>query len=140
MAIYQDKKTKKWYYRVYYKDLQGNNKQKWSKNFNLKKEAQVAEMEFINKIKNNDYSSNITFKELWLNFLDFKKDKVKITSYESIKKKETYFTTLYNIKMVDYNISHFNQWKEEIIKKDFSTTYKNNIYKTLRAVFNYGIK
>lgn len=140
MAIYQDKKSKKWQFRVYYKNLQGDTKQKNSKFYNLKKEAQEAEIEFINKTKNNDYSNSITFKELWKNYLNFKKDKVKITSYESIISKELYFQNLFNIKVTDFNISHFNQWKEEISKKSFSTTYKNNIYKTLRGVFNYGIK
>ena len=140
MAIYQNKNTKKWQFRVYYKDLQGNTKQKNSKFYDLKKEAQTAEIEFVNKIKNNDFTNNLTFKELWLSFLDFKKDKVKITSFESIKKKEKYYISLFNINVTEFNISHFNQWKLELNKKNLSTIYKNNIYKNLRAVLNYAIK
>ena len=61
MAIYQNKNTKKWQFRVYYKDLQGNTKQKNSKFYDLKKEAQTAEIEFVNKIKNNDFTNNLMY-------------------------------------------------------------------------------
>lgn len=46
----------------------------------------------------------------------------------------------YNIQLNNFNIKHFNTWKKEINNQTYSTRYKNNMYKLLRALLNYGIK
>ncbi len=140
MPVYQDKKTKKWFYRTYYKDLYGNNKQRNSKLYDLKKEAISAEQQFHLKISNEQISEDITFYNLWISFCEFEKAKVKITSYESIKSKEKHYEPLFHIKMKDFELKHFNQWKDIINQENYSTTHKNNIYKYLRGILNYGNK
>ena len=78
MAVYQDFKNendrmkkkpiktkdgRSWYFRYYYTDLLGNKKQKKSKKYLLKKEAEKAEDEFKKSLKDLFIEKNITFKE-----------------------------------------------------------------------------
>lgn len=149
MAVYQEKNKKKWtkdsrkwYYKCYYKDLQGNNACKKSKLFISKKEAQDQERIFLNEVNLNIPTKAITFKELIDEYLNFQKDKVKITTFKDTKKRFKKFEKLYNIKLSDFNIKHFEAWKNEINnnKKEYQTSYKNTLYKNLRALLNFAIK
>ncbi len=141
MALYRDKKTKKWCYRLSSYDETGKRNQKHSKWYDLKKEAKAAEKEYLESIdKNNVEDEEITFKEVWESYIDFKKDKLKITSYNSILNKGIHYERLYNTKMIDFDITVFNKWKKYINSKDFSTTHKNNLYKCLRSILRYSEK
>ena len=64
MPVYQDKKTKKWKFRVYANDVFGNRKQFERTGFATKKEAQQAEAEF--KLCDKSDYSKMTFNDLWL--------------------------------------------------------------------------
>lgn len=128
-----------WYFSTYYVDLDGVNKKKKSKKYYLKKEAEEAERIFLMNYKEQS-NNNMTFKNLILDYKNYQKDKVKITSFRNYKKYDDKIEELNNIKLKDFNIKHFNIWKEKISKNNYSTTYKNNIYKYLRALLNYAIK
>lgn len=141
MALYQDKKTKKWCYRLSSYDETGKRSQKHSKWYDLKKEAKEAEKEYLKSInENNSSDEEITFKDVWESYVDFKKDKLKITSYNAILNKGIHYESLYSIKMIDFDITVFNKWKKYINKQDFSTTHKNNLYKCLRSILRYSEK
>ena len=59
MPAYKDEKTGKWFCKFYYKDWQGNHKQKWKRGFATKKEALAYEREFLEKQKQHtNYHSN----------------------------------------------------------------------------------
>lgn len=147
MAIYQEKDKQKWtkdnrswYYICYYKNLYGENKRKKSKLFKTKKEAAEEERIFLNQVNTSPISNSITFYELIEDYLEYQKEHIKITSYSIILKQIKKLKPLYNIRLKDFNINHFNLWKKEINKENFSTRYKNNMYKLLRAILNYAIK
>ena len=85
--LYQNKKTKKWCYRLS-KMEDGKQVQKHSKWYDLKKDAKKAEEEYLKSInENNLCNEEITFKDVWNSYIDFKKDKLKITSYNAILNK-----------------------------------------------------
>ena len=42
--------------------------------------------------------------------------------------------------MKDFNIMQFEQWKREINKLNISLRYKNDIYKFLKSILNFGVK
>lgn len=149
MAVYQEKNKlrwtkdgRKWYFKCYYKDLQGNTICKKSKMFTKQSEAKEAEKNFLNEINLNLPTSNITFKELIDEYLKFQKDKVKITTYKDTQKRFKKFNKLYNVKLNNFNIKHFEIWKTEINnnEKEYQTSYKNTLYKNLRALLNFAIK
>ncbi len=146
--IYQEKNRKKitkdgrsWYFRTYYVDIYGNKKQKQSKLFKTSREAKDKEREFLNNVDTNLVNTtNLTIKELKKDYLNYQKDRLRISSYESTRIELSYTDILDNIKVKDLNIKHINNWKNYINEKNFSIGYKNTIYRKLRALLNYGNK
>lgn len=138
--VVKTKDGRSWIFRTYYTDMYGNRKQYESKAYFTKTEAKDAEREFLNSLSQAQLKSDITFKELITLFLEQKEEEVKITTYYVIKKKIKYLHSLHNIKLCDFTIDHFNFWKKEINKNEFTVTYKNNLYKQLRAILNFAIK
>lgn len=47
-------------------------------------------------------------------FIDFKKDKVKETTFYNYGNKKLYLEPLYKIKLKDFNINKFGHWKQTI--------------------------
>lgn len=134
----KDKQGRSWYFKTYYTSLTGERKQYKSKKFLSKHEAEEAERIFILNNTSKVETKSLTFLELMLTYEEEKKDEVKITTYNNYKKNHKYLESLYKIKINDFNISNFKNWKAEINKLELTTSYKNNIYKFLRALLNYA--
>ena len=73
MALYQNKKTKKWAYRLSHIDENGERKQKHSKWFNLKKEAKEAVKKYLETVNDNISNDSITFEDIWSDYISLKK-------------------------------------------------------------------
>lgn len=149
MTVLQEKingkpvKTKdgrSWFFKTNYADLEGNRKQFKSKKYELKSQALEAERTFLLTLTDKIHNNDMTFKDLILEFDNFKKNSVKITTYNSYKKYYDNMSLLSKVKLKDFNINIFNNWKNGINKLRISTTTKNNNYKFLRAILNYAIK
>lgn len=134
----KDKQGRSWYFKTYYTSLTGERKQYKSKKFLSKHEAEEAERIFILNSTGKVETKSLTFLELIEIYEEDKKDEVKITTYNNYKKNHKYLKPLYKIKVKDFNIPNFKNWKAEINKLDLTTSYKNNIYKFLRALLNYA--
>jgi len=134
----KDKKGKSWYFKTYYTSLSGERKQYKSKKYLSKHEAEDAERLFLMEKSNKLENNHITFKDLLNSYEKYQKEKVKITTIIEYKKFYKYIEPLYNIIVSEFSINQFNLWKEEINNKDLSTTYKNNIYKFLKALINHA--
>lgn len=80
----------------------------------------------------------MTFKDMIYIYIDYKKDKVKETTYYNYGNKKVYLEPLYNIKLKDFNIMQFESWKEYINSTKLSTKYKNDIYKFLKSIMDYA--
>lgn len=149
MAVYQEKNKSKqtkdgrsWYFRVPYVDLCGKRKQHWSKFYFTKKEAQEGERQFLASVKDMSSNPNMTFEELCLDFYEYqeKSKSVKETTLQTYKDRKPFLEYLYNIKLVDFNINHFEMWKQKINEKNLATSYKNDILKFLKAILNFGTR
>ncbi|PIS62203.1 hypothetical protein AZH47_10010 [Corynebacterium striatum] len=68
MPVYKDNKTNKYYFSVRYKDTFGKNKRKVKRGFAKKKDAKLAESQFIRQAKDG-YSDNKTFEEVFYDYL-----------------------------------------------------------------------
>ena len=134
------KDGRSWYFKTYYTTLSGETKQYKSRKYALKKDAEEAQRLFLMNTYNNTEFNDITFKDLINNYCDFQKDKVKVSSYNNYHKNINHLSLLFKIKIKDFTLSHFNNWKNYINSTDLSTTTKNNIYKFFKAVINYGKK
>jgi len=143
MAVYQNKKTKKWFYRTYKNDIYGNRKQYYKSGFDTKKEAQNAERIFLLlEEKEEDKIKEISFNELYEEFLSFKSSKLKIQSIRAIKNR---FETNINPYFKDLLIKNITakkiiNWQNEIIAKGYSHEYKSALHTALVGILNYAIK
>jgi integrase len=54
--------------------------------------------------------------------------------------KEKFIECFFTVKLKDFNIMQFEQWKREINKLNISLRYKNDIYKFLKSILNFGVK
>lgn len=148
MAVYQypinsKKRTKdgrSWYFRVPYTSLSGKRIQHYSKNYHTKKEALQAEREFLLTECERTDNKNMKFKDLYEAFYEYQKEKVKETTFQTYKDRVPFLKMLDDIKLIDFNIMHFEKWKKEINKKDIANSYKNDILKFLKAILNFGTK
>lgn len=82
----------------------------------------------------------MTFNDLFNDYLLFQKDKVKISSYANYNKVIRQLTDFYSIKLKDFKIEQFNIWKNKINKLNYTSSYKNNMYKFFRSVLHYAEK
>lgn len=73
-------------------------------------------------------------------FVKQRGSEVRTSTFEDYSYKANFFKNINNIKVKDFDFQTFNKWKEEINAKDYKVSYKNDIYKFLRAVMNYGVK
>lgn len=133
MAVYQEKdKSKwtkdgrKWYFITYYTDIYGVRKRKKSKMFITKSEAQEAERDFLIETKTTSTTDyNITFKEVFDEWLLYKKTQVKSTTYYGIKKNTQ-----------KHILSYFEKFKLHSIKTNAIIFWKKNVESTIDTI-NY---
>lgn len=144
MAVYKADVSAKngniWIFYVRYTNLDGKRKPYKSKKFATKKEAQEAERKFLISLDENINHSEMTLKELYLAFFEHQKDKVKDTTIQTYLNKFKYLNPLMVIKVKNFNIQNFEFWKKKLNSTKLGTTYKNDIYKFLKALLNYGSK
>lgn len=134
------KDGRKWNFHVRYKDLDGKTKQYQSKLFKTKPEAQEAERIFLLELDKYRPDNNMTFKELYLAFYEYQKDKVKETTLNTYKDRMRYMSLLDNIKVKDFSLQNYEMWRKKILEYPLSNRTRNYIYKFLKTIMNFGTK
>lgn len=150
MSVRQEKNKNKipkdgrsWYYDIYYTDIYGNRKEKKSKYYATKKEAQNSEVEFINGIKKNiSFDTNISGIELLKEWLVFKENKVKSPTFYSVDNVvknhiEYFFKQFKSIHLI--KVEHLLKFREDINSKTFSTDHKNRIILYVQEILDYAV-
>ena len=167
MPVYKDKKNNKWYARFNYTDPLGNHKQKWTKYYETKREAQEAEARMQIELKLNAHPS-YTFDEIHKAYVEDQKkivkpitashydpmyshikpfigsiriDKLTMAQYKAIKEK------LDEVIVIDPRIKKKMDKGEKVEideNKKLSTSRKNRIHKHIvtlckYALMNYGV-
>ena len=144
MPVYKDprpsRNEKPWFFKVNYQDSFGNNRQKKSKNFATKKEAQDAERIFLVTSTNKVEDNNMTFQDLYNEFRAHNDKEMRPTTIYGYKNKEKYIECFYKVKVKSFNIMQYMEWKDDIDSKPLSLRTKNDIYKFLKSILNFGVK
>ncbi|MEG1141353.1 MAG: hypothetical protein RSE41_02700 [Clostridia bacterium] len=144
MAVYKADKPLKngniWIFFVRYNDLSGIKKAYKSKKYATKKEALEAERLFLQSLDFNHINKDMTFRELYQHYYEYQQNKVKLTTMKTYLDRIKYLEILGNIKVSDLNIIHFEECKKELYKLNISNSYRNMIFKLLKAILNYGTK
>lgn len=142
MGVYKDNRPTKdgkiWFFKTQYEDIDGLFKTKKSGRYHTKKEAEQAELEFKIKIHEHENQNEMTFERLIELFLNFKETRVRENTYYGYKNKLPYLKPLYNIKVKDFNYIQFEKWHDFINSKKLAIRTKNDIYKLLKTIMNYG--
>ncbi len=145
MPIYKTGKSKdgKQQYRVCvnYTTVKGEYRQKSKLVYGLG-EAKLLECSLENEVEQKQDTSQMTLKELYEEYLIYKKHSVRETSLyktRSILEREV-LPNLNNLPLKKLNIKVLQEWKAKLQEKDISITTKQNIYGEFRALLNYGVK
>lgn len=131
--------TKGYYARINYTNALGEHKQKCSKYYPTKREAQDAETRLrmdIHKLS----TSKVTFKEIYPEFILFKKETVKTSTMITYPSMWAHCTPLYDVKIKDLTVPKYKAFKETLDKKGLSVSRKNKIHKFVRQLANYAIQ
>ena len=146
MAVRQvsnDKITKdgrRWYFytRIY---LDGKNKLYTSKCYSSRKEAMMAERDFITSVTKKEINlTTMTFQELYEEFFEYKKDKVKLSTIRIYEQNIRQLTEFLDLRIKDIKLDHYLAWRKRISALDLKDKTKNGYYKLLKAILNYGTK
>ena len=144
MAVFKSKEKTKdgriWFYKVYYKDINGNKRVKKSKKFMTRKEAQDAERAFLMNV-NDNIDSNLTLDEVFE--LMKKNDKTVKESTMHTKNdryKKHIKEYLGSKKINKISINDIIKWKDIIDSKDLSIVYKQAIFNALSSIFAYAYR
>lgn len=143
MAVFKDKnKTSDgrcWYFKVYKKDFNGNSKAYKSKRYLTKKEAQEEEALFLLK-RDNPINKPFALiaKDYFKEIYSIRKEST-VYSYENAYNKniEPYFSNFY---IKDIKVSTINEWKLEMAKNGFKTSYLNKLYNILKGIFDFAMR
>ena len=126
MVVYKYPKPTKngrtWYFKFSYKDAFG------------------AERMFLVTSTDKVEDNNMTFKDLYDEFRMHNDEIMKDTTKYGYDNKEKFIECFFTVKLKDFNIMQFEQWKREINKLNISLRYKNDIYKFLKSILNFGVK
>lgn len=143
MGVYKAKegKTKDgriWFFKLRYQDMDDRNKQYKSEKYATKKEA---ELEFRLKIHKHENMDKITIDEMIDLFVENRTStiEVKPTTLYNYGNKKNYLKCLLNVKLKNFNINHYDNWKKEMNESSISTRYKNDILKFLKSVLNFAM-
>ena len=146
MGVYKAKsgKTKDGrvcFFRVRYQNVDGRNTQYKSGKFATRKEAEDAELEFRLKIHRHKNMDKITLDEMIDIFIENRTStiEVKNTPLYNYGNKRIHLKSLLNIKLKDFNINHYDNWKKQMNETNISTRYKNDILKFLKSVLNFAM-
>lgn len=132
---------RKWIFYDYIKNLDGTRRKYKSKKFFAKTEALQAEREFLLSNTNKaDKNHNMTFKELYTLFYQYKENKVKFTTLKTYRDRKKFFKDLDNVKLKDFNIEHFEKLKKQINSYGYTTNHKNHLFKFFKELLNFATK
>lgn len=131
----------KYSFTLRYTDIYGNTKQYTSKGYDTKKEAELEEARFRIKVKENKISaSNITFKNLFLEYIEYRRKDIKPQSLRKLENQYKIFAPLDNVKVNDFNLQTWKQLQLYLDQRGYSVEYKNKVLGLLKRMIRYSNK
>ena len=131
----------KYSFTLRYKDIYGNTKQYTSKGYNTKREAELEEAKFRIKIQEKKTTFiNITFKDIYQEYIEYKSKLVKLQTLNKIKELSKYLQPIMDIKVNDLDLATYNKFNLYVDKEGYSVNHKNKILNLLKSLVNYSHK
>ena len=134
------KDGRRWYFYDKIK-VDGRTKPYMSKSYMTRNEALNAERDFLVGYETKEINvTGMTFKQLFKEFYEYKKDKVKRTTLRSYRVNIKELSEFYELKIKDIRLEHYIAWRKRVGALDLALKTKNGYYKYFKAVLNYGTK
>ena len=131
----------KYAFTLRYTNIYGNTKQYTSKGYDTKKEAELEEAKFRIKVEENKITtSNITFKQIFIEYLEYIKKDIKPQSLKKVENQCKIFQPLDNTKINDFNIQIYKKIQLYLNQKEYSVEYKNKLLGLLKRIIKYSHK
>lgn len=141
MSVFKDDFTKSWACKFRYKNWQGETKQHKKTGFSTKKEAEIYEHDFIDRLKG---SSDILFQSLYDYYIKDCEARLKPTT---VRNKAFMIETkilpyFKNLKIEDIAPMNVRSWQTELMKseKHYTQTYLKTVNNQLSAMLNFAKK
>lgn len=131
----------KYSFTLRYTDIFGNTKQYTSKGYDTKKEAELEQAKFRLKVQENKIgSSNLTFNQIFQEYIEYRKKDMKTQSIGKLENLYKIFDPIGDVKINDFNLSKYNQFRLYIESKNYSVEYNNKIIGLLKRLIRYSNK
>lgn len=135
------KDGRKYVFIIRYKDIYGKTIQYQSPRYMTSKEAKEQEAIYRLKISENNINrSNVTFKDIKLEYYEYMKPKIKPQSLVKYHTLYSYLEPIDNLKIGEFDLSIYNRLFNDINNRELSPVYKNKILGMLRALIRYSNK
>lgn len=124
-------------YRAYVSRMIDGKRKPMTKCFPSEREAKKWE----GRMRNDDATINrsLSFRDLANEYMDSKRGSIEEASMAGIEHKiEAFMTSILDKKVSSITPPVLNKWRNEIIEKDYSVKYKNDIIKQLCSIFHFA--
>ncbi|MDO4615988.1 MAG: site-specific integrase [Lachnospiraceae bacterium] len=146
MPVYKDEKKRTWYVMCWFKDWQGNKKQKCKRGFETKREAQEWERQFLLQRQADVTMTLESFYELYKRDLGSKIRENTWQTKESVIQ-EKVLPYLGKRKLSEITPQDVIEWQNQIREltygkkgKKYSSNYLKGIHNQLSAIFNHAMR
>ena len=120
------------------KNIDGTTKRFESEKFMTEEEAIEAEKAYLSKYKDLEVNPHMTFKEAYLKYYEYQKDKVKDSTLKTYRDRIKYMGIYDDVELVDLNGEHYQKWRNMMNDTDLNDRYKNDIQKFIKQVLNFA--
>lgn len=128
----------KYSFTLRYTDIFGNTKQYTSKGYDTKKEAELEEAKFRIKVQENKISfSNITFKDTFQEYIEYKGKDMKKQSIKKVENIYKILEPLDNIKVSSFDLPTYKKFQIYLDQKNYSVEYKNKVIGLIKRLIHY---
>lgn len=143
MSVNKTKPTKDgrcWIFQKKYVNLLGEKKSYSSAHYKTKKEAKEAESLFEVSFTDNVNYNGMTFLDLYNKYVEIQKTTVKQTTIHSYYKRWDYVKIFEKVRLCDFSESHYQLFRKDLMSKNLSDSYRNDIQKFLKILLNFATK
>lgn len=142
--IYQDKKSKKWYFvaNLGY-DEKGKRLRYWERGFKTQKEAKYAYDEYMNNVSKTavKINSTMSYEEFYITYFepDYKRTVSPQTYLNRKSSMDMHFSYFFKRKLKDIDAPMMKRWQNEL-SKTYSNAYIRNLYGLFQMSLDLAIK
>ena len=139
MPVYKDEDRGTWFVKLTYIDFNGRSRQKMKRGFQLRRDAQQWEREFLEQVAG---SPEIAFSALTAAYLEDLRAHRKESTYRAVKSVVDYhlLPVFGDTPLIDITPAKYRAWQTSLVKSDLAESSRFRIDGIMRTILKYGVK